>query len=56
LFLATTFSFNLLPGVSLGEAADAINDTMQRIGVPASIRGSFQGTAREFQASLANEP
>jgi multidrug efflux pump len=56
LFLATTFSFNLVPGVSLGNAADAIAGAMQRIGVPVSIHGSFQGTAREFQQSLANEP
>jgi multidrug efflux pump len=56
LFLATTFSFNLVPGVSLGGAADAIAGAMQRIGVPVSIHGSFQGTAREFQQSLANEP
>jgi multidrug efflux pump len=56
LFLATTFSFNLVPGVSLGDAADAIAGAMQRIGVPVSIHGSFQGTAREFQQSLANEP
>jgi multidrug efflux pump len=56
LFVATTISFNLVPGVSLGDAANTINDAMQRIGVPASIHGNFQGTAREFQNSLANEP
>ena len=56
LFVATTISFNLAPGISLGEAANAVNDTMLRLGVPASIHGNFQGTAREFQRSLANEP
>jgi multidrug efflux pump len=56
LFVATTISFNLVPGIALGEAANAINDAMLRIGVPASIHGNFQGTAREFQRSLANEP
>ncbi|HLL26255.1 MAG TPA: efflux RND transporter permease subunit [Xanthobacteraceae bacterium] len=56
LFVATTISFNLVPGVSLGDAANAINDMMRQIGVPGSIHGNFQGTAREFQNSLANEP
>ena len=55
-FVATTISFNLAPGVSLGEAASAINAAMQRIGVPATIHGTFQGTAREFQRSLDNQP
>jgi multidrug efflux pump len=49
-------SFNLAPGRSLSDAVAAINETMNRIGVPASIHGSFQGTARVFQESLANEP
>jgi multidrug efflux pump len=56
LFVATTISFNLVPGVSLGDAASAIDTAMQRIGVPVSIHGTFQGTARAFQESLANEP
>jgi multidrug efflux pump subunit AcrB len=51
-----TLSFNLAPGASLGEAVDAIAATTQQLGLPASIRGSFQGTAQAFQASLANEP
>jgi multidrug efflux pump len=54
-FVATTISFNLAPGVALGEAASAINAAMQRIGVPATIHGTFQGTAREFQRSLDNQ-
>jgi len=56
LFVASTISFNLAPGVSLSQATAAIEDQMRRLGVPASIRGSFQGTARVFQQSLANEP
>ena len=56
LSLANTISFNLAPGVPLSTAVDAINAATARIGVPASIQGSYQGTARAFQESLANEP
>jgi len=56
LFVASTISFNLREGVALGEAAAAIQQTMVRIGVPSSVRGGFQGTAKMFQESLANEP
>jgi multidrug efflux pump len=55
-FPAVTLSFNLAPGASLGEAVNAIDATTRQLGLPASIRGSFQGTAQAFQASLANEP
>jgi multidrug efflux pump len=55
-FVATTISFNLARGVSLGEATSAVEAAMREIGVPASVRGSFQGTARAFQQSLANQP
>ncbi len=55
-FAASTISFNLPPGVALSDATDAIADMMNRIGVPGSIRGSFQGTARTFQASLQSQP
>jgi multidrug efflux pump len=55
-FPAVTLSFNLAPGVALGEAVTAIEATTRQLGLPASIRGSFQGTAQAFQASLANEP
>src|SRR5262249_55607271 len=51
-----TLSFNLAPGVSLGEAVTAIHQAEQSIGFPASIQADFQGTAQAFQASLANEP
>jgi multidrug efflux pump len=56
LFIASTISFNLAPGESLSDATLAIHKVMNRLGVPNSIQGSFQGTAREFQQSLANEP
>jgi multidrug efflux pump len=55
-FPAVTLSFNLAPGVALGEAVPAIEAALRQLGLPASIRGSFQGTAQAFQASLANEP
>jgi multidrug efflux pump len=55
-FVASTISFNLALGVSLGEAADAINRAMMEIGTPTSVHGSFQGTARAFQASLNSQP
>ena len=54
-FPATTLSFNLAPGASLGDAVKAINDAKQAIGMPAAIQASFQGTAAVFQNSLANE-
>jgi len=55
-FPSTTLSFNLAPGVSLGEAVQAMEATTKKLGLPPSIRGSFQGTALAFQASLKNEP
>ena len=55
-FVASTISFNLPPGVSLGEATAAIDGAMARLGVPITVHGSFQGTARAFQASLASQP
>lgn len=55
-FPVITLSFNLAPGVSLGDAIEAINKAEERIGLPASINAQFQGTAEAFQSSLANEP
>jgi multidrug efflux pump len=55
-FPAVTLSFNLAPGNSLGNAVVAIERTAQEIDLPPSIHGSFQGTARAFQASLENQP
>ncbi len=56
LFVASTISFNLLPGASLGQAANEINDTIKKIRMPGSIRGNLAGTAQIFQQSLNNEP
>jgi multidrug efflux pump len=55
-FVATTLSFNLPPNVSLSQATDAVQRAMVRIGMPATIHGSFQGTARAFQQSLESQP
>ncbi|HEX7408627.1 MAG TPA: multidrug efflux RND transporter permease subunit [Candidatus Binatia bacterium] len=55
-FPGITLSFNLAPGVALGDAVTAITAAEREIGMPASIRASFSGTAQAFQASLANEP
>ena len=55
-FAATTLSFNLPEGVSLSTAVQVIRDTMARIGAPSGITGSFQGTARAFQAGLDSQP
>jgi multidrug efflux pump len=56
LFIASTISFNLKPGVSLGQATQAIDAAMARLHVPVTIRGNFSGTAQMFQQSLNNEP
>ncbi len=55
-FPVVTVSFNLAPGVSLGEATAALERTRQELAMPASIQGAFQGTAAEFLDSLTNEP
>jgi multidrug efflux pump len=55
-FAASTVSFNLPLGVSLSAATAAIQKTMDRLGVPGSVRGSFQGTARTFQQSSQSQP
>jgi multidrug efflux pump len=55
-FPVATVSFNLAPGVSLGDAVKEVNKVKGDIGMPASIQADFQGTAKSFQASLANEP
>jgi len=54
-FPAVTFSFNLGGQYSLGEAVDAINAAAAEISLPASIQMRFQGTARAYEASQANE-
>jgi multidrug efflux pump len=54
-FPSVTISFNLAPGIALGEAVDAITQAEAQIKMPAGIRGTFQGTAQAFQDSLKNE-
>lgn len=51
-FPAATISFNLAPGVSLGEAVQAIQTAERELGLPASVQTSFQGAALAFQSSL----
>ncbi|HEX9080008.1 MAG TPA: multidrug efflux RND transporter permease subunit [Desulfuromonadaceae bacterium] len=55
-FPSVTISFNLAPGVALGDAVRAIEDATRRMGMPARVQGRFSGTAQAFQSSLANEP
>jgi multidrug efflux pump len=55
LFVASTISFNLVPGKTLSDAIAYVNGTMSEIGMPATIHGTFQGTARAFQQSLDNQ-
>ncbi len=56
IFPAVTLSFNLAPGVALGQAVDAIQAMTQRLHVPPTLNVSFQGTAQAFQASLSSMP
>jgi hydrophobe/amphiphile efflux-1 (HAE1) family protein len=55
-FPAVTISFNLAPGVSLGEATEIIDQIVEEMKMPSSVLGSFQGTAQVFRASVANMP
>ncbi len=55
-FPASTISFNLPGKTSLGQAAAIIDKAVAQQGVPTSIHGSFQGTAKAFQTSLASQP
>jgi len=55
-FPSVTLSFNLAPGVALGEAVAAIQQAQASMGVPPTLIGAFQGNAQAFQASLASEP
>jgi multidrug efflux pump len=56
LFVASTISFNLQEGATLGEAAAEINAAVNQIHMPVSIHGDLAGTAQVFQQSLSNEP
>ena len=55
-FVATTISYNLAPGISTGTAAAAITRAVNEIGMPATIHGSFAGTARSAEEATRNEP
>jgi multidrug efflux pump len=55
-FPSVTYSFNLAPGVALGDAVKLINSAQQKAGMPSTITGAFSGTAQAFKDSLANEP
>ena len=55
-FPAVTLSFNLAPGVALGEATDIIEGAAEELKMPSSVMGSFQGTAQVFRASMSNMP
>jgi multidrug efflux pump len=55
-FPSTTVSFNLLPGVSLGDIVPQVEELVVKLGLPESIQGRFSGTAQAFQDSLSNQP
>jgi multidrug efflux pump len=55
-FPSVTISFNLPPGVALGDAVKAVEASVHELGMPGGIRGSFMGVAQAFQASLSNQP
>ncbi len=54
-FPVVTVSFNLAPGVSLGHAVSAVEETREQLAMPASIQTQFQGTAQAFRSSLSNQ-
>jgi hydrophobe/amphiphile efflux-1 (HAE1) family protein len=56
LFPAVTISFNLLPGVALGDAVTAIMGAARQVGLPPTIQTMFAGTAQAYQDSLGSEP
>jgi len=56
LFVASTISFNLADGISLSQATQAVDAALTRIGVPTTVRGSFQGSARAFRAAMETQP
>jgi hydrophobe/amphiphile efflux-1 (HAE1) family protein len=55
-FPAVTLSFNLAPGIALGDAVPLVESTIRGLRMPASLHGSFQGTAQAFKATLATQP
>lgn len=55
-FPATTLSFNLLPGIPLGDIVNRVSRAVAEMHLPSTITGTFQGTASAFQSSLASTP
>ena len=55
-FPAVTLTFNLQPGIALGQAVAAITDAARDLGMPSSVIRTFQGNAQAFQSSLSSEP
>jgi multidrug efflux pump len=55
-FPGVTLSFNMAPGASLGDAVQAIDKATRDMGLPAGVRGTFQGAAKAFQSSVENQP
>ena len=55
-FPGVTLSFNMAPGASLGDAVAAIDKATREMGLPAGVKGTFQGAAKAFQASVDNQP
>ncbi|MGE5470880.1 MAG: efflux RND transporter permease subunit [Bacteroidota bacterium] len=55
-FASSTISFDLAPGVSLGQATEVVDAMFARIGVPNTVRGSFEGTASAFKSALSSQP
>ena len=56
MFPAANLSFNLAPGVALGDAVNLLERTQRDLGMPANITGTFQGAAQAFRSSLASQP
>ena len=56
LFPSVTISFNLQPGIALGDAVSAIEDSALKVGLPPTIQTGFSGTAQAYQSSLSSEP
>ncbi len=54
-FPSVTVSFNLAPGVALGEGAALVNEVQRKLGMPASIHGMFSGSLEAFEQSMSNE-
>jgi hydrophobe/amphiphile efflux-1 (HAE1) family protein len=51
-----TLTFNLAPGVALGDAVTSLDRVKRQMGMPSTVQAAFSGTAQAFQASLASEP